>query len=282
MEKKAILERKCAAVGANADVRVVGQNRGRDMSSLFIDLNDVVLDHDYDLICRLHSKKSPQVNPATGNYFKNLMFDSVLASREYTSHLLDFFITHPHVGMSFAPMIHTGYGSMGHAWFNNREIFAKILYDLNCQVPTEPHSALAAYGTIFWFRPSALRPMFEDRYSYSQYNEEPNHVDGSLAHGQERAMTYVAQARGYMSATVWPDRVAGQSTTLMEYKMDSLYSYFPSKFVAPHRRLISYISGNEGRWQTPEAWRQFEKRNRPLIKRIGSILGVTSKKKSKR
>jgi lipopolysaccharide biosynthesis protein len=281
-EKKIVLDKKFADLGVKADVRVVGENRGRDMSSLFIDLKDVVLEKNYDLICRLHSKKSPQVNPATGIYFKNLVFDSVLGSREYTSHLLDFFVTHPHVGMAFAPMIHTGYASMGQAWFNNKEIFSEILSDLNYKVPNEPYSALAAYGTVFWFRPDALRPMFEKDYAYSQYNEEPNHVDGGLAHGQERAMTYIAQARGYMSATVWPDYVAGQSTTLMEYKMDSLYSHFPKKFLAPHRKLISYFSGNEGRWQTPERLRQFEKRNRALIKKFGAVLGIKSKKKPKR
>ena len=280
-EKKAILEEKCAAAGIEADVRVVGENRGRDMSSLYIDLKDVVMEKDYDLVCRLHSKKSPQVHPTTGKYFKNFIFDSVLANREYVSHLLDFFATHQHVGMAFAPMIHTGYRSMGHAWYDNRPIFAEILEDLNCSVPEEPYSPLAAYGTVYWFRPDALRPMFDDQYQYSQYNQEPNHVDGGLAHGQERAMTYVAQARGYMSATVWPDYVAAQSTTLMEYKMDSLYSYFPMEHVAPHGHLISYVNGETHRSRTPSTLRQFERFCRPALKSVGAALGIKRQKKNK-
>jgi lipopolysaccharide biosynthesis protein len=281
-EKKAILEAKCASRGVKATVRVVGQNRGRDMSSLFIDLKDVVLDGNYDLICRLHSKKSPQVNASTGNYFKKLIFESVLASREYTSHLLDFFATHPHIGMAFAPMIHTGYGTMGHAWFANRDIFAQILAELGCKVPAEPYSPIAVYGTVFWFRPDALRPMFQDKYHYEDYNQEPSHVDGGLAHGQERAMTYIAQARGYMSATVWPDSIAGQASTLMEYKMDSLYSHFPQKFSAPHSLLLSFVNGKERRMRTPKALRDFEKKHRPMIKKIGALIGVKSKKKPQR
>lgn len=281
-DKKEILDEKCAKAGVKADVRVVGKNQGRDMSSLFIDLKDVVIDKDYDLICRLHSKKSPQVNPSTGNYFKNLIFDSVLASREYTSHLFDFFMTHPQVGMAFAPLIHTGYGSMGHAWFSNRGIFGEILDDLGYKVPREPYSALAAYGTVFWFRPDALRPMFDGKYEYSDYNEEPNHIDGGLAHGQERAMTYVAQARGYMSATVWPDHMAAQSTTLMEYKMDSLYTHFEQKHVAPHRHLMTHVGGNMKVVKNRRIMHEFEVFCRPTVKKIGAFFGITSTKESRK
>ncbi|SDK62024.1 rhamnan synthesis F family protein [Aliiruegeria lutimaris] len=289
-ENKAVLEGKCAEAGITADIRVVGENRGRDMSSLYIDLKDVVMDKNYDLICRLHSKKSPQVHPTTGKYFKNLIFDSVLANRAYTSHLLDFLVTHPHVGMAFAPMIHTGYRTMGHAWYDNRPVFSTILADLNCTVPEEPFSPLAAYGTVYWFRPDALRPMFDDQYQYCQYNKEPDHLDGGLAHGQERAMTYVAQSRGYMSATVWPDFVAAQSTTLMEYKMDSLYSNFPMSKVAPHSNLMAYVSGlvesktesRRYRLRTPRPLRQFEEYCRPAVKMVGAALGIKHKKKKPR
>jgi rhamnosyltransferase len=281
-EKKSILEEKCASLGIEADVRVVGQNRGRDMSSLFIDLKDVVVSKDYDLICRLHSKKSPQVHPSTGRFFKNYIFDSILASREYTSHLLDFFAAHPHVGMAFPPLIHTGYRSMGHAWYVNHGIFAQILSELDYTVPEEPYSPLSPYGTVFWFRPDALRPMFEDRYKYEDYNKEPNHVDGSLAHGQERVMSYIAQARGYMSATIWPDFVAAQSTTLMEYKMDSLYSHFPQRYAAPHSTLMSYVKGEKRTWRTPKTLRQFEEYCRPTVKKVGAALGIKTNKTSRK
>lgn len=287
-QNKAVIEERCALAGMPADVRVVGQNRGRDMSSLFIDLKDVVLDGNYDLICRLHSKKSPQVNSSTGVYFKHFIFDSALASREYTSHVLDFFATHPHVGIAVAPMIHTGYGTMGHAWFANRGIFDTIMADLGCKVPPEPYSPLAAYGTVYWFRPDALRPMFEDKYSYEEYNVEPNHVDGGLAHGQERALTYVAQARGYMTATIWPDYVAAQSTTLMEYKMDSLYSYFPAGQTAPHWRLMmlfqnkklkSALSRKPKIANTPEFLKTLERRYRSKIKQVARKLGIAQSRR---
>jgi lipopolysaccharide biosynthesis protein len=286
-ENKAIIEARCAEAGLTADVRVVQQNRGRDMSAFFIDLKDVVTEGGYDLICRLHSKRSPQVNPSTGNYFKQFIFDSVLASPAYTSHLLDFLVAHPHVGMAFAPMIHTGYATMGQAWFKNREIFAQILKDMDCTVQDEPYSPIAAFGTVYWFRPEALRPFFEGQYGYEDYNQEPNHTDGGLAHGQERALTYVAQARGYMTATVWPDYVAAQSSTLMEYKMDSLYTHIKSGYTAPHGKLMSLLKnkkleavlGKSRLVPTPDFLRNFEKRNRPKIKRLGKLLRIAQEQK---
>ena len=287
-ENKAVIEARCAEAGITADVRVVQQNRGRDMSSLFIDLKDVVLEGRYDLICRLHSKRSPQVNPATGTYFKNYIFDFVLASLAYTSHLLDFLVANPHVGMAFAPMIHTGYATMGNGWFANREVFAQIMKDLDCAVPAEPYSPIAAYGTVFWFRPEALRPLFEGRYGYADYNQEPNHVDGGLAHGQERAMTYVAQARGYMTATVWPDYVAAQSSTLMEFKMDTLYSHFQHVHTSPHSILLKYfeVTQLEGvltlrkrQSLTPRFMKSFERRNRQNIKNLAKRLGIERPRK---
>jgi lipopolysaccharide biosynthesis protein len=286
---KTVIESLCAEAGIRADVRVVGQNRGRDMSTLFIDLRDVVIEGNYDLICRLHSKRSPQVNASTGTYFKHFIFDSVLASPAYTSHLLDFLVSHPHVGMALAPMIHTGYATMGHGWFANREIFARIMKELDCDVPLEPYSPIAAYGTVFWFRPEALRPLFEGRYGYEDYNQEPNHFDGGLAHGLERAMTYVAQARGYMTATVWPDYVAAQSSTLMEYKMDSLYSHIVDVPTTPHSILMKYIEkkqieaaliSRKRLLRTPELIKEFERRNRHKIKNLGKRLGITRSPKS--
>lgn len=286
-DKKKVIEEKCANVGVQADVRVVGQNRGRDLAALFIDHKDVVLENDYDLICRLHSKMSPQVNRSIGRYFRNFIFDSVLATPDYASHVLDFFAKHPHVGMAFAPMIHTGYPSMGHAWFVNRDMFAEIMEDLDCTPPEEPYSPLSPFGSVFWFRPDALRPMFEENYEYSQYNEEPHHTDGSLAHGQERAMSYLAQARGYMSATIWPDFVAAQSTTFMEYKMDSLYSHIPQKMTASHRKLIRHMSrGPISKYlrelRAPGVLRRFEKRLRPGVKKLGAALGVDKSYKKTR
>ena len=56
------------------NVKVVEQNRGRDMSSLFITCKEEVLSNEYDWICRLHSKKSPQNSHNMSQHFKEMMY----------------------------------------------------------------------------------------------------------------------------------------------------------------------------------------------------------------
>ena len=80
--KKAIIEETVTGrknVG-NVVVRLVEENRGRDMSALFITCRDLFLDDHYDLVCRLHTKKSPQVAPGRGNLFKRHLFENLLNS----------------------------------------------------------------------------------------------------------------------------------------------------------------------------------------------------------
>ena len=66
--KKATIEQAVAGRKniRNVIVRVVEQNRGRDMSALFITCRDLFLDDRYSLVCRLHTKKSPQSARARG------------------------------------------------------------------------------------------------------------------------------------------------------------------------------------------------------------------------
>ena len=102
-------------------VRVVEQNRGRDMSSLFITCRDLFLDDTYELVCRIHSKKSPQVASTQGSLFKRHMFENLLNSKGYVSNVIDMFHDNPWIGVALPPLIHISYWTMGHAWYSNRK-----------------------------------------------------------------------------------------------------------------------------------------------------------------
>ena len=56
-------------------LRVVAQNRGRDMSSLFITWRDVILERRHQVALRLHSKRTPQVSRRVGESFKAHLLD---------------------------------------------------------------------------------------------------------------------------------------------------------------------------------------------------------------
>ena len=62
-ERKAAIEDVLARRGREAEVRIVGSNRGRDISAFFVDCRDVLESDDYDLVVKVHSKQQPAGRP---------------------------------------------------------------------------------------------------------------------------------------------------------------------------------------------------------------------------
>lgn len=220
--KKTKLEAAIAAMGVQQftlkEVRVV-ENRGRDVSALLIGLRDVVLDGGYDYICRLHSKVSPQDPFAMARHFKEHLFENLLWTSGYVSRLLTVFESDPSVGLVMPPVIHQGYPTLGHAWFTNRpgaEAWAK---KLGIAVPFDDDTPLAAYGSMYWFRPAALRKLFAHPFQWIDFPEEPNYGDGRLPHILERLVAYAALSNGYTVRCALTTRNAAKGYVKLEYKL---------------------------------------------------------------
>ena len=220
--KKAEIERVCAADPhiARTIVRVVEQNRGRDMSALFITCRDLFLDDRYDLVCRLHTKRTPQIEPARASHFKRHLMDNLMGSGDYVTNILDMFSARPWIGLAIPPVVHISFITIGNAWLVNRPRAEKVAADLALDVPFDPHTPVAAYGTMFWFRPRALRKLFAHEWRWEDFNQEPDHKDGGLAHVLERLIAYVAQDAGFTTEHVMSTRSAAQNYTMLEYKLE--------------------------------------------------------------
>lgn len=227
--KKAVIEQAMMArprVG-KVIVRVVESNRGRDMSALFITCRDLFLDDRYDLVCRLHTKRSPQVWPGRANMFKRHMFENVLNSRGFTSNVLDLFQDRPCVGVAVPPLIHVAYPTMGHVWFANRERAESLARELDLHVHLDPDTPVGAFGSMFWFRPRALRKLFAHPWRWSDFDGEPYPHDGSLGHALERLICYVAQDAGYLTQQIMSSHQAERSYAMLEFKLQKLASALP-------------------------------------------------------
>jgi lipopolysaccharide biosynthesis protein len=211
----------------NVTVRIVEDNRGRDMSALFISCRDLFLDDRYSLVCRLHTKKTPHLAAGRGNLFKRHMFENLLNSEGYTTNVLDMFHDNPWIGVAVPPLVQISYGTMGHAWYTNREKAEEIKKLLGLKVPFDPDTPVGAFGTMFWFRPVALRKLFSHPWKWTDYNAEPHHVDGGLAHVQERLICYVAQDAGYTTQQIINSHLAGWNYAMMEYKLQKLIAALP-------------------------------------------------------
>ncbi len=213
---------------AHRTIRVVDQNRGRDMSALFITFRDVALSGDYRIGLRLHSKRTPQVSPQVARGFKAHLFDNLLPSPAAIRQILDRFEAEPDIGLMFPPVIHLGFGTLGHAWYANRPAAQDLRARLGLALPLDDHTPVAPYGTMFWFRIDALRPLFDHPWAWQDYNPEPDHVDGGLAHVQERLIGYVAQSRGFRVLQVMSPEQAARNYARLEYKMQLFAAHLAS------------------------------------------------------
>ena len=241
-ENRQIIEDDLLARGYAAeavDVRVVEQNRGRDMSSLFITFRDVILSDRYEVALRLHSKRTPQVSPRVAEEFKMHLFENLAASRGYVSNILDKLEAEPDIGLMVPPLIHIGFATLGHSWFNNRPGVHEMAEKMGLDVPLDHATPVAPNGTMYWFRTDALRRMFEWPWAWEDYNKEPHHVDGGLAHVQERLIGYCAQAAGYRVVSVMTTRSAARNYAKLEYKMQRLMSHLGSGNIIDQDRLLA-------------------------------------------
>jgi hypothetical protein len=115
-------------------VRVVKSNRGRDLSAYFIECKDVIYDDDYDLIVKIHSKKTAQSGRVKGEFFKNQQIDNLLLSSGYVQNIFNLFEADPLLGIVFPPMIHIGFPTIGHAWFSNKAPAQKYAKEIGIDV----------------------------------------------------------------------------------------------------------------------------------------------------
>lgn len=215
----------------NTIVFVVEENRGRDMSALFITCRDIFLDDNYDLVCRIHTKKTPQISKSRSGIFKRHLMENLLNSPGYVDNLLDLFNKNPAIGLIIPPIVHISYATMGHSWFSNRKKTEEICRLLEIDVPLDVDTPVAAYGTMFWFRPAALRKLFAHQWKWSDFNAEPHHIDGSLAHAMERVLAYVVQDARFVVWHAMTMDQASQNYTALEYKFQKIQAESPNHYI---------------------------------------------------
>lgn len=225
MEKQAAITATLSDFSrGSVDVRCVG-NTGRDMAALLLGCRDVVLQGGYDLICRLHTKRSAQDGPGRGTQFKRHLLENLLGSPAYVQRLLQLFAREPWLGMVMPVTVHIGYPTLGHAWFTNKGRAASLAEKLGITVPLDEHTPLAAYGSMYWFRPAALRRLFEHPWQTQDFDER-QYGDGDLPHVIERLLTYCAQQDGYMTRCVMTATQMAKNYVFLEYKYQALASCF--------------------------------------------------------
>ncbi|MBS1698150.1 MAG: hypothetical protein JST25_07070, partial [Actinobacteria bacterium] len=209
------------------EVRVVASNDGRDQSAFLIGCRDVLLSDRYDLVVKLHSKKTPQDGFNVGRHFKEHQFLNLLSSPGYTANMLALFQREPGLGMVFPPMVHIGYATLGRGWSVNKPGAGRLRKRLGISVPLDDVSPLAPFGSMYVARPEALRVLLNHEWSYAEFGGAEAYRDGGLAHVLERLPGYAAGEAGYHVRTVANAEYMALSHTSLDFLLDELSATSP-------------------------------------------------------
>lgn len=224
-KSKAALEAEIGALknpGFKLCAVEVAENRGRDVSALVISLKDVVLNGSYDYLCRVHSKMTPQNSFGMARHFKEHLYENLLASPTYVANVLKLFEQEARLGIVMPPVVHIGYPTLGNAWFTNRPLAETWAQALEIKVPFDDFTPLAVYGTMWWFRPDALKRIFSHTFRWEDFPQEPNHCDGGLAHALERLFVYASHQDGFYTKCVLTPVNAAKNYVNLEYKLQNI------------------------------------------------------------
>lgn len=255
--------------GRLVDLRVLPSNDGRDQSAFLIECRDVLLGGEYDLVVKLHSKKTPQDGFNVGRHFKEQQFSNLLNSPGYTANLLALFQKESGLGLVYPPTIHIGYPTMGRGWWSNKPGFEHYAARLGIRVPLDEVSPLAPYGSMYIARPEALRLLVEHEWSYGDFGGAEAYRDGGLAHILERMPSYAAAELGYHTRTVSTAEYMSISHTSMEFNLDQMSATIPGDSV--DKIMFIKQAGYVGQGRPQDFVRMYF----GLHPRVGRLLGWT-------
>ena len=162
------------------------RNIGRDVAPFIVGFRDQILN--YDLILKLHSKKSPHSNALSGWFFHcldNLIGSKVIAATNLKSlQAAETGIVYPieNYALSLGIKHDSCWGHEDGNYtkakpFLKRFNLTHITRDSQFRFPT---------GTMFWCKPELLKPLLDWNLSWNDFDEEGGQIDGTIAHSIER------------------------------------------------------------------------------------------------
>ena len=240
--KKIKIENKFSKLKNKVDVKVI-ENRGRDVSAFLVPNREEILK--YDIACFAHDKKTKQLHPELkGEEFKYKCLENILGNKNFVNNIIDLFIKNPRLGLLSPPAPNHAefYGNLGREWGENYDITVELLNDLNIESNVDKSKApIAPYGTMFWFRPKAMKKLLEKTWVYKDFPEEPNKIDGTILHAIERAYPFVVQEAGFYSANVLNEEFSRVEMTNLGFMLSSLNKTLYSNKLFQHYGMQYFL-----------------------------------------
>ncbi len=197
-DKAADIRHRFAAYAKGPVTIEVVPNRGRDIGPMLTIFADRLLA--YDVVGHVHGKRSlalTSVGLSTdiGVVWYEFLLQHLLGAKfPMVDVILGRFAAEPSLGLVFPedPNL-TG-------WSLDRDIAIDLAARMDPAMVV-PRFIDFPIGTMFWARPAALKPLFDAKFEWSDYPEEPVPIDGTMLHALERLLPVVCRHAGFHHET---------------------------------------------------------------------------------
>lgn len=225
-EKKAKIEALVKNFKNKVKVMVI-KNRGRDVSALTVAFREYI--YNYDIVCFAHDKKASHLDYGIkGAGYEYICYENTLLSKAYIENVINLFTEDKKIGILAPPVpqfsnFYLVLSADNNGWGDNYQICCDLAKKLNLHVDIDINKApVAPFGSIFWFRVDALKPLFDLQLDYDDFPEEPLGIDGTISHGIERIHPFIAQSRGYYCGHIYSDKFAKMHLTNLQYMLTAV------------------------------------------------------------
>ena len=153
------------------------------------------------------------------------LWENMISNATYVQNLLNVFEERNDIGLLCPPepigeaMRSWYYSEWADCFEETKAIAKQLKLEADISVAKPPISL----STVFWCRTSALRKLMDYPWKYTDLPGEPVPKSGTISHGIERVLAYVAQDAGYKTAMVMTDEYAA---VLISYAQHHLYGIF--------------------------------------------------------
>lgn len=214
MEKgQAVQEQLAGDANGRTEIRVF-PNRGRDIAPAFIGYSDVM--RQYDVCLHVHTKKSPHAADKLAGW-RDHLYGSLMGSAA-TVRSIFALMEATHAGIVYPQYLPALRESIN--WGGDYNLVRGLLERMHIPLDSATQVLEFPAGSMFWFRPDALAPLFSLELTFEDFPEEAGQIDGTLAHAIERSFLYIAESRGYCWAKVTAD--ASDATAIKASTADEL------------------------------------------------------------
>src|SRR5699024_8907745 len=167
------VQKRMHNLGLSAEI-IVADNQGRDILP-FLRVADRLVNEGSGPILKLHTKRS--THRRDGDSWRRDLLERLL-SPQRMHRILDAFASDESLGL-VTPEGHVQ--PLHYFWGANRDNVDYLTQRLGI-APPDPQTDLFVAGSMFWVRPSALRPLLDAHLDTWEFEAETGQVDGTFAH----------------------------------------------------------------------------------------------------